>query len=674
MMAKKIPSDTTTTQLLRGDPWLLPYKDVIDAWERQIEALREKVLHGLPRGSTLSTFAMAHHFFGLFQQSDGSWILRDRLTHATRVYLIGDCNAWQETVDYKLTRLNDGVWEGSFPSNFLSHGQHYKLRVYWNENGAECSGERVPPHARRVVQDEITKIFSAQVWAPPSTYKWRNEKFTVSGVPPLVYEAHIGMSGEEGKVHSFLEFKENVLPRVVAGGYNTLQLMAIQEHPYYGSFGYQVANFFAPSSRFGTPEELKELIDAAHDMGISVIMDLVHSHAVKNEVEGISKVDGSFTLYCHGGARFEHPAWGTRLFDYGKIETLHFLLSNCLYWLEEFKFDGFRFDGVTSMLYFDHGLGRSFDHYDRYFDGNLDPDALGYLTLANELIHEVRPDALTVAEDMSGLPGLAAPRAHGGFGFDYRLAMGGPDFWIKLLKERKDEEWNVSEIFWELTNRRKDERVISYCESHDQALVGDKTIIFRLADKEMYWSMRNSDQSLVIDRAIALHKIIRLLTLSTAGAGYLNFMGNEFGHPEWIDFPREGNNWSYHYARRQWSLVDNPELRFAGLARYDKEILQLFSKSHILITPEIEKLYEHVEDQVLVYQRSGYLFAVNLNGSNSYPDFTCECPVGDYRVVSCSDDPSFGGFGRVDTQQTYSSDGEISLYLPSRTALVLARL
>ena len=662
----------STPRLVQGDPWLLPYKKVIDTWESQISSLREKILNGLPRGGTLSTFAMAHHFFGLFRESDGSWVFRERLPYATRVYLIGDCNAWQETVDYKLTRLESGVWEGRFPPSFLAHGQHYKLRVYWPEGGAECNGERIPPHARRVVQDEVTKIFSAQVWTPPDRYEWQNPDFKLTGSPPLIYEAHVGMSGEEGKVHSFLEFKENVLPRVVDGGYNTLQLMAIQEHPYYGSFGYQVANFFAPSSRFGTPEELKELIDAAHGMGIAVIMDLVHSHAVKNEVEGISRADGSYTLYCHGNARFEHPAWSTRLFDYGKIETLHFLLSNCRYWLEEFKFDGFRFDGVTSMLYFDHGLGRSFDNYDRYYDGNLDPDALGYLTLANELIHTIRQDAITVAEDMSGLPGLAAPRKEGGFGFDYRLAMGGPDFWIKLLKERRDEEWNVSEIFWELTNRRKDEKVIAYCESHDQALVGDKTIIFRLADKEMYWSMRRSDESIIIDRAIALHKIIRFLTLSTAGAGYLTFMGNEFGHPEWIDFPREGNNWSYHYARRQWSLVDNPELRFAELGRYDREIVQLFSTTQLLLMPEIVKLYEHIADQIIVFGRAEYIFAVNLHGTHSYPDFECECPAGEFRVVSSSDDRTFGGFDRVDTTQTYTSNGKISLYLPSRTALVLA--
>jgi 1,4-alpha-glucan branching enzyme len=479
------------------------------------------------------------------------------------------------------------------------------------------------------------------------------------------------MSGEEGKVHSFLEFKEKVLPRIAAGGYNTIQLMAIQEHPYYGSFGYQVANFFAPSSRFGTPEELKELIDTAHGMGIAVIMDLVHSHAVKNEVEGISKADGSYTLYCHGGARFEHPAWSTRLFDYGKVETLHFLLSNCRYWLEEFRFDGFRFDGVTSMLYFDHGLGRSFDHYDRYFDGNLDPDALAYLTLANELIHSINPNAITVAEDMSGLPGLAAPRKQGGFGFDFRLAMGVPDFWIKVLKERRDEEWNVSEIFWELTNRRKDEKVIAYCESHDQALVGDKTIIFRLADKEMYWSMRLTDESLIIDRAIALHKIIRLLTLSTAGSGYLNFMGNEFGHPEWIDFPREGNNWSYHYARRQWSLVDNSELKFAALGRYDQDIIRLFSKAKILLQSEIVKLYEHIADQVIAYERGHSVFAVNLHGTRSYPGFQCKCQSGEYRVVSCSDDATFGGFSRLDSKRTYHSDGVLSLYLPSRTAVIL---
>lgn len=450
-------------------------------------------------------------------------------------------------------KQKNGIWEINLPADAIHHGDLYKLNVYW-----ECGqGERIPAWATRVVQDEQTKIFSAQVWAPENPYKFKKKTFKPDTNPLLIYECHIGMAQQEEKVGTYNEFREKILPRIAEEGYNCIQIMAIQEHPYYGSFGYHVSSFFAASSRFGTPDELKALIDAAHEMGIAVIMDIVHSHAVKNEVEGLGNFAGDPNQYFYPGARREHPAWDSLCFDYGKNEVIHFLLSNCKYWLEEYKFDGFRFDGVTSMLYYSHGLGEAFCNYGDYFNGHQDDNAICYLTLANEVIHQVNPKAITIAEEVSGMPGLAAKVEDGGYGFDYRMAMNIPDYWIKTIKEKIDEDWKPSSMFWEVTNRRQDEKTISYAESHDQALVGDKTIIFRLIDADMYWHMQKGDENYVVNRGIALHKMIRLLTSSTINGGYLNFMGNEFGHPEWIDFPREGNGWSCKYARRQWDLVDN---------------------------------------------------------------------------------------------------------------------
>lgn len=655
------------------DPWLAPYTGAIEhrnwlTYERSKLVTQGKI--------SLSEFASGHEYFGLHQTPEG-WVLRERAPFASRVTVIGDFNEWTQDRTYDLQRRDHGTWELRLPRGAFSHGQHYKLLMFWHENGREVCAERIPSFCRRVTQDPKTNLFSAQVWAPEAPYVWKHPNFRVPKRAPLIYECHVGMAQEKAGVGSYKEFTENVLPRIHKGGYNTIQLMAVQEHPYYGSFGYQVSNFFAPSSRFGTPEELKELIDTAHSLGIAVIMDLVHSHAVKNEVEGLSRFDGSYTLYFHEGARGEHPAWNTRLFDYGKVETLHFLLSNCRYWLDAFKFDGFRFDGVTSMIYRDHGLGSSVASYDHYFCGNVDEDAMAYLGLANEVIHELRPDAITVAEEVSGMPGLAAPREQGGVGFNYRLAMGVPDYWIKLLKHSSDESWNVAEMWRELSGRRVDERTIGYAESHDQALVGDKTVIFWLADQEMYWKMRTTDQSLVIDRAIALHKMIRLVTLGTAGNGYLTFMGNEFGHPEWVDFPREGNNWSYHYARRQWSLRDAPELRYKHLANFDQAMLELAARSRLLEFEWPYKHYEHVADQVLAFERGGLLFVFNFNPNRSFEGRAISCNSGDYRIVLSSDDAEFGGFNRIEKGLTYStgtSGGGLSLYLPARTALVLERL
>ena len=619
--------------------------------------------------SRLADACNSHLYYGL-HRNNTEWVLREWAPNATAIFLLCDSNDWQKNNHYSFTKLNDQDWELRLPSNILHHEMLYKLLVEW-EGG---SGERIPSHTTRAVQDDYTKVFSAQVWCPDHPYHWQHPR-PKAAPHPLIYEAHIGMSTEHQRVSTFVEFRLYVLPRIAALGYNTIQLMAIQEHPYYGSFGYQVANFFAVSSRFGTPEELKELIDAAHGLGIRVLLDIVHSHSVSNEAEGLSRFDGTDYLYFHRGERGKHPAWDSRCFDYGKPQVLNFLLSNCKYWLEEFRFDGFRFDGVTSMIYYDHGLGKAFTDYSFYYDGNEDDDALVYLTMANQLIHELYPEALTIAEEMSGLPGLASPISEQGIGFDYKLSMGIPDYWIKLLKEIPDEQWHVGDIYYELTNKRAEERTISYAESHDQALVGDKTIFFRLTDKEVYTGMSVFDHNLVIDRAMALHKMIRLITLATAGGGYLAFMGNEWGHPEWIDFPRQGNNWSYTHARRLWSLVDNPDLKFKYLNAFDSAMIHFATKSNLL-DREPRVLVRDIERQLLVFERSGYLFVFSFNPTTSYTDYQFDVPAGKYITVLNTDNPAFGGDNRIDesvehfTQYT-GKENLLSLYIPARIGMVL---
>ena len=567
--------------IIKNDPWLEPYADAING--RHEDAVRK--LKEL--GGNLIDFANAHHYFGLHHNADGTWTFREWAPNATAITLIGDFSCWQEEAMYALRRGDNGVWVVNLPDEAIRHGDLYKMMVRWD--GGE--GQRIPAYATRVVQDSDTAIFSAQVWEPAETYQWSCGNFVPDTKPLLIYECHIGMAQNREGVGTYSEFREKVLPRIAADGYNAIQIMAIQEHPYYGSFGYHVSSFFAASSRFGAPEELKALIDAAHAEGIAVIMDIVHSHAVKNEVEGLGRLDGSYDLYFYGDGRREHPAWDSLCFDYGKNEVLHFLLSNCKYWMEEYHFDGFRFDGVTSMLYYNHGLGQAFGGYGDYYNGAQDTNAITYLTLANELIHDYNRHAITIAEEMSGMPGLALPVKDGGIGFDYRMAMGIPDYWIKTLKEKKDEDWHPTSIYWELTNRRADEKTISYVESHDQALVGDKTVIFRLIDKEMYWHMEKNDDNMTVARGMALHKMIRLVTLATINGGYLNFMGNEFGHPEWIDFPREGNGWSYKYARRQWDLVDREDLKYQYLNDFDNAMVELIGSHYNFQALAIRKLW-----------------------------------------------------------------------------------
>lgn len=652
--------------LVQLDPLLKPFEKIIS---KRFQKARLKELE-LTDGTALLKDKVNNHLYYGLHKTDTEWIFREKASHATQVFLYGDFSYWNIKEQFALTSIGNGDWEIKLPLHFLKHEELYRIWMVW-PSGAD---DRLPSHVTRVVQDPFSKVFSAQVWDPADSFQWENSAPQTPN-SPLIYEAHIGMSSQELEIASYTSFKENILPRIKKLGYNTIQLMAIQEHPYYGSFGYQVSNFYAPSSRFGTPEELKALIDEAHLLGISVILDIVHSHAVINVKEGLSQFDGSYDLYFFAGEKGVHPVWDSRCFNYGKIETLNFLLSNIKYWMEEFHFDGFRFDGVTSMSYWDHGIGVDFMNYSQYFDQNVDLDALVYLQLANTVIKQINPNAFSIAEDVSGMPGLAFPIDQGGIGFDYRMSMGIADFWGKMIKELPDEQWNVGEIFYRMTDKRKEEKTISYAESHDQAMVGDKTIIFRLIDKEMYTSMSKNQHNLVVDRGVALHKMIRLVTLSLAQGGYLNFMGNEFGHPEWIDFPRAGNNWSLQFARREWNLLDNEDLKYLFLNQFDQEMIHFVEQNNILEHPATPYI-QNFDQQLLIFNRNNAIFVFNFSPINSYTDYEVYAPKGTYKMALNSDSIACGGFGNIDETveyKTFQKGGvpHLRLYIPARTCFVL---
>ncbi len=666
MKMKKIP------KLVKDDPWLEPYTDEISARIERYNGLLADIKTGY---RSLKNFTKAYKRFGIhFNKKLNGWIYREWAPAAQQLSLIGEFNNWDRE-KHPLEKKANGVWEVFIPGEELKHGSLVKVHIKAN-NGAH---DRIPAYIFRVVQDPKTHDFSGQVWNIDETFNWTDQDFIIADhvKAPVIYEAHVGMAQEKEGLGTYKEFTENVLPRIKKLGYNTVQLMAIQEHPYYGSFGYHVSNFFSVSSRFGTPEEFKELVNTAHRMGMSVIIDLVHSHAVKNLSEGLNDFDGSGHQYFHEGGRGYHSQWDSKLFNYGKKEVLEFLLSNVRFWLEEYHIDGYRFDGITSMMYHHHGDFVNFDHYDKYFVSGVDWDALKYLQLANEVVHQIKPNAFTIAEDMSGMPGLCRKVKDGGIGFDYRLGMGIPDFWIKYLKEKKDEDWNIHELWSVMTNRRYGEKTVAYTESHDQAIVGDKTVAFWLMDKEMYYHMQVHDENLVIDRGIALHKMIRLFTGTLGGEAYLNFIGNEFGHPEWIDFPREGNNWSYKYARRQWSLVDNENLKYQYLNRFDEQMIHLLVGENILSSLPAKQINMDDHNKVIVCERNNLIFAFNFHNSHSIPDYRfASIGPGNYRIILSTDDQEVGGFGRIDTSIKYQTleNDQLSIYLPSRTAVVMKKL
>ena len=439
--------------IVEQDPYLEPYANVVQGrqsrWSARLEEINKQF-------DSLLNYASWHKDLG-FHIERGHLVYRDWIPQVKQVFLVGEFNSWKEDL-HPMIRGNSDLWSikiplKSFPQQ-SPHLQKIKLRMQI-ENGNFI--DRIPAMMNHCYQDPISMEFCGLLWFPEKKYVWKS-KWPTPPKPLLIYEAHVGMAQEKDGVGTYQEFRDSILPRIAEGNYSAIQLMGIQEHPYYGSFGYQVSSYFAPSSRFGTPDDLKSLIDRAHALGLSVILDLVHSHSVKNTLDGLSEYNGTEYQYFHEGPRGYHTLWDSRLFNYGKHEVQRFLLSNILYWLDEFHFDGFRFDGITSMLYLHHGHYKQFNHYDMYFNNEVDEEAICYLQLANEVIHQYNKNAISIAEDISGMPGLCRPISEGGIGFDFRMHMGVADYWIKILKECKDENWPLDSIYHELTNGRRDEK------------------------------------------------------------------------------------------------------------------------------------------------------------------------------------------------------------------------
>ncbi|KAI1471636.1 carbohydrate-binding module family 48 [Daldinia caldariorum] len=668
------------TGVIQLDPWLEPFKD---AFKRRYAKAQEWIKKIDETEGGLNKFSKGTEIFGFNVDKDNNIIYREWAPNAIEAFLIGDFNGWNRG-SHPMKKNNFGVWEITVPAvdgqPAIPHNSKIKISM---TTPSHERIDRLPAWIKYVTQDlSVSPAYDARFWNPPESekYVFKNPR-PKRPLSARVYEAHVGISSPEQRVTTFKEFTKNMLPRIKSLGYNVIQLMAIMEHAYYASFGYQVNNFFAASSRYGTPEDLKELLDTAHGLGLVVLLDVVHSHASKNVLDGLNEFDGSDHLYFHEGGKGRHELWDSRLFNYGSHEVLRFLLSNLRFWMDEYQFDGFRFDGVTSMLYHHHGIGTGFSGgYHEYFGPDVDEEAVVYLMIANEMLHDLYPETITIAEDVSGMPALCLPLSLGGVGFDYRLAMAIPDMWIKILKEKKDEDWDISNICWTLTNRRHGEKTIAYCESHDQALVGDKTLMMHLCDAELYTNMSTlSPLTPVISRGMALHKMIRLLTHGLGGEGYLNFEGNEFGHPEWLDFPREGNQNSFWYARRQLNLTEDHLLRYKALNEFDRQMNLTEDHYGWLHAPQAYISLKNESDKVIVFERAGCVFIFNFHPTQSFADYRIGIDVpGTYKIVLDTDTKEVGGFERNDHNARFFTtpmewNGRPNwthIYIPSRTALV----
>eukprot|EP01101_Sappina_pedata_P006724 TRINITY_DN3425_c0_g1_i1.p1 TRINITY_DN3425_c0_g1~~TRINITY_DN3425_c0_g1_i1.p1 ORF type:complete len:734 (-),score=212.92 TRINITY_DN3425_c0_g1_i1:111-2312(-) len=679
---------TSSIQIVREDPYLAPFEPVIKHRIAELGHLKNRIENLEKVNGGLKEFVRSFKRYGFTRRPDGI-LYREWAPAAQNMWLIGDFNNWNRT-SHPCEKKDFGIFEIFLKDpapgvSAIQHSSKIKVAVQLPNGNIE---DRIPTWINRVGQLPRNPTFDGLYWNPSEEYKWKIPEICSLEHPKdglRIYEAHVGMATPEAKIGTYVEFRETVLPNVAKLGYNAIQLMAVMEHAYYASFGYQVTNFFAVSSRFGTPEELKELIDEAHRLGIRVLLDVVHSHASKNVADGLNNFDGSGVQYFHEGERGTHSMWDSRLFNYGHHEVLRFLLSNLIWYVEEYHFDGFRFDGVTSMLYHHHGTSHAFvNGYEEYYGGHVENDALYYLTLANDILHQDYPNIITIAEDVSGYPGLCRKPEEGGVGFDYRLAMSIPDTWIKLLKSVQDDHWRMGDIIYALSNRRYKEKTIAYAESHDQALVGDKTIAFWLMDKEMYTGMSIlTAPSPIIHRGISLHKLIRLITYGLGGEGYLNFMGNEFGHPEWIDFPREGNGHSHHYSRRRFDLAEDPLLRYQHLKNLDIAMNKLNTSYNILESNPGFVSVCNESKKIIVFERNNLVFVFNFHPTESYNSFRFGVREdAKYKIVLDSDKIHFGGLGLIDDAHVYETEAvptdgypySFQIYIPSRVAFVLTRV
>eukprot|EP00792_Barthelona_sp_PAP020_P011594 TRINITY_DN568_c0_g1_i1.p1 TRINITY_DN568_c0_g1~~TRINITY_DN568_c0_g1_i1.p1 ORF type:complete len:703 (-),score=199.67 TRINITY_DN568_c0_g1_i1:15-2084(-) len=685
-----------TYKFVEDDQYLKPFEQIIKNRNLHFEYKLSQINE---HGKNIDEFSRSYEKMGVYRTDNGIQI-REYVPYAKSVSIVGEFNNWNNN-QHKLVPMEFGVWELFLPNDdqgnmVIPHNSAVRLSIT-TENETFT---RIPAYINATVQLPSAKHIDGLFWAPPQPFVFQNSRPDPETLKSLrIYEAHVGMATEDGHIGSYREFADNVLPHIADTGYNCVQLMAIQEHSYYASFGYQVTSFFAPACRSGNPEDLKYLIDKAHGLGVIVIMDICHSHASSNSFDGLNMYNGRSDCYFHSteSGRGLHSEWNSRLFDFGNYETEKFLLSNTRYWLDVFHFDGFRFDAVTSLLYHHHGVGVGFTGaYHEYFGENsaVDYDGLAYLRLMNHLVHnvitlptvgnEIPRTAITIAEDVSGMPGMGRSVQDGGVGFDYRLAMALPDTWIKYMK-LKDEDWDMGHLTYTLQNTRSDEAVIAYAESHDQALVGDKTLAFWLMDKEMYSGMSILQApSPIVERGISLLKLIRSLTMFLGGKSYLNFMGNEFGHPEWIDFPTPANGWSHHYCRRQWGLKSDGLLRYQHILHFDRKLMHLDAK-YRLLEADIPAyvVLTHNEQKLISFDKKNLLFIFNFHPSSSFVDH--KIPVrfaGKYTIVFHSDEIEDGGHDRIklggefftEVDNYMGQNQSLKVYIPSRCLIVLERL
>jgi len=625
----------------------LDYHFRVTSWEGSELVLRDPYGYGPILGEVdLHLFAEGQHWqiyekFGAHLRTMGDtagvhfavWA-----PNAQRVSVVGDFNDWDGRVNPMRKLIGSGVWELFLPG--VKEGAHYKFEIRTHSGALLLKSDPFAffnQHGKST--SSLVYNLERYTWSDPEWMEARRQSdWPKSAIS--IYEVHLGSwrrRTAEGNRHlSYLEFAGTLLPYVVEMGYTHIELMPIAEHPFEGSWGYQVTNYYAPTSRFGTPDELRHFIDKCHQADIGVIMDWVPAHFPK-DAHALAEFDGT-DLYEHMDPRQgEHQDWGTLIFNFGRSEVRNFLIGNALFWLDKYHIDGLRVDAVASMLYLDYSRQPG-QWIPNVFGGRENLDAIFFLKRFNEICYERFPGIMTIAEESTDWPGVSRPTYLGGLGFGFKWNMGWMhDFLQYMSIDPIYRRFHHGNITFSLLYAFQENFILVL--SHDEVVYGKRSLLSKMPGDE--W------------QKFANLRMFLAWMYGHPGKKLL-FMGGEFG---------QRNEWN-HDTSLDWQLLNLP--RHDGLRRLVQHLNYIYKSEPALW--QLDDTYEgfdwidlHDADNSVVSflrkSRDGDIvaFVVNATPVVRY-DYRLGVPEsGSYRELINTDAETYGGsnvgnFGGVQTQ------------------------
>jgi 1,4-alpha-glucan branching enzyme len=477
---------------------------------------------------------------------------------AQRVSVIGDFNGWDGRVHVMRNLMPGGVWEIFLPD--LDVGERYKFEIrtraghVLEKSDPYAFYSELPPRTASVVHD-----ISGYQWHDAPWIEERRTAHSWFDRPMSIYEVHLGSwrrKPEHGSGQaSFLTYRElaeQLVPYVKEMGFTHIELLPVMEHPFLGSWGYQVIGFYAPTSRFGAPEDFKAFVDACHQAGIGVLLDWVPGHFPK-DAHGLARFDGTALFEHEDPRQGEHQDWGTLIFNYGRNEVRNFLLGNALFWLHEYHIDGLRVDAVASMLYLDYSRGPGGWIPNRY-GGRENLEAVEFLRQLNTLTHDEQPGTIMAAEESTSWPGVSRPVYLGGLGFTYKWNMGWMHDMLQYAsRDPVHRRWNHNELTFSMIYAYTENFILPF--SHDEVVHGKRSLLDRMPGDE--WQKR------------ATLRMLFAYMFAHPGKKLL-FMGAEFG--QWRE-------WDYDTSL-DWHLLEEPG--HAGLQRVVRDLNHLYASQPAL--------------------------------------------------------------------------------------------